>query len=138
MAITFSSTDIPGSHLLMVPSFGYQRQQNEVFGSQGATVLVGQTITREIVIDSWIYDPEATEGDPGDFPDGGSVQDFLDGGFASPGDVDTLEETGNLTRTFDNCEYKGYEPILGPLPPGGTIFSWWIHVKLHFLQLQAN
>jgi hypothetical protein len=136
MALTFGSTNIPGSHRLIVPASHYQRQENEVFGSQGVTALIGESTAREITIDSLIYDDQADSVEDSQFPDGSSLRNFLDT-FVDLGDNDTLDydATG---ETYDNCEYMGYDVTGDLMPPGGTANSWWVSVKLHFKQLQQG
>jgi hypothetical protein len=127
MSLTFNGFGIPGTFLVTPGKWDYQRQQNSLFGVEGATVLVGDRTTRPIEADGWIWDAFSYEGD---------LEDFLESLAQQEGQVGTLEEDNAvLTREWDNVEFAGFEQSRGPFPPGGNVASWLVIGKLHFIQL---
>jgi hypothetical protein len=133
MPLTFNGTTIPGSFLLSgrgAPD--YQRQENEVFGAVGTTLLTGQLTKRPLVFDAMIYSTDGT------FNHLTALEAFLITLNGLAGTVDQLVESNDAigSRTFGNCEFQKFEESpRGVLPPGGTITSWWVAGKLTFLQL---
>jgi hypothetical protein len=127
--LTFGDFEIPGSHLLLYGKWNYQRQETQIFGTSGVTVLTGELTTRDLTFESWIYD---------DFEDESSLESFLISLEQQQGSVATLEEDNDaLSRSWDNVEFAGFEMGRGPFPPGGSLpDSWFVIGKLHFLQLQ--
>jgi hypothetical protein len=128
MSLTLGSFSIPGSHLLLYGKWDYQRQENQVMGVEGVTVLTGERTKRELVFESWLYD-DWEEAD---------LENFLESLADQQGTVDTLTEDNDaLSRSWDNVEFAGFEMERGPFPPGGSLpDSWFVIGKLHFLQLQ--
>lgn len=129
MALSFDGNTILGTHFLNVGPLVYQRQENAIFGVRGKSVLVGEPEERMIVVESLIHDP-----DGGTQPE---LQAYLDDIDALVGTVGTLAETGDVARSFPNCEFMGFEaePNSGQLPPSGTVTSWFIYGRLTFKQL---
>lgn len=129
MALAHGGDTILGTHEVIPGPWESHRQENTIFGLVGATVLVGKRTARMIVVETVIHDPN-----------GGTqaqLQQYLEDIDARIGTLGDLVESGNMNRTFPDCEFLGFEqqPGMGPLPPSGNIISWWTKGRLMFRQL---
>lgn len=131
MALAHAGFTIPGTHELNAGPWETQRQENQVFGVDGTAVLYGGRTMRPIVVESLIHDTTGTQAE---------LLAFLESLEARAGVIGDLVETGNIARTFGNCEFIRFEqePGMGPFPPSGNVASWWTRGRLHFLQLLPN
>lgn len=109
----------------------YPRVLTKFFGVVGASEIRGDLKTRRLHCDIWLHSSYAN---------GAAVQDALDVLDDGIGFHGTLNETGSITRNFDEVTFLGFVPERGPLPPNGAVgFSGWFWIgRLLFEQLQPN
>lgn len=126
MALTFRGTSIPGTHEAPRLQTPEPRMMNmEFFGVNGESQITGERGAREFTIRIWIHNA---------FTQANlfAAMNTLDGQVGKNG---VLVESGNVSRTFNDCTFLGYTEEVGPLP---SPHLGWISIGvLKFRQLKV-
>lgn len=131
MSLIHAGYSFPGSTgdlKLSMPDLQVVRRQ--FFGVKGTAELRGSRGGRQILVpEYWFFNSYGTVS---------SLLTALNTLDSKVGNHGTLTEGGNVSRTFQNVTFDGFEVNEGPLQAiGATFTGWYVIGTLHFFQLMV-
>jgi hypothetical protein len=128
MGLSLGNLEFRG--LVGEPTWGpveFRRLEQQYFGQNGATEIVGGRGGQDIDLPWWIDDF---------FPSAASLRTYIRLVELQYGKHDTLTYTGESSFALERTTFLELRLTSGPMQPTGTATGWWAQARLKFRSLQ--